>query len=76
MLWRMMLDASVQGRGYGRQAMALIVAHARSRGATELLASCEDTGADSPWPFYRRLGFESTGAYDDGELVIRLALSP
>ena len=76
-LWRLMLDASVQGRGNGRAAMALVVAHVRAQpGATELLASCEDTGESSPLAFYTRLGFQSTGAYDDDELVIRLALGP
>ena len=75
LLWRLMLDKSAQGCGYGRAAMALVVARTRAQpGATELLASCEDTGKDSPWAFYQRLGFISTGAYDDGELVIRLPL--
>ena len=39
-----------------------------SNGATQLLASCEDTGESSPLAFYIRQGFQSTGAYDDDEL--------
>lgn len=57
------------------------VLHARSAGLKIRLkwrhpASCEDTGESSPLAFYIRQGFQSTGAYDDDELVIRLALGP
>jgi diamine N-acetyltransferase len=73
-LWRFMIDARYQGRGYGRAALALVVDHVRSLPrATELLVSWvpEDGG---PEPFYRALGFEPTGEVDDGEVVARLRL--
>lgn len=73
-LWRFMIDQRYQGRGYGRAAIAQVVAHAGTvPGATELLVSWvpEDGG---PEPFYRGLGFEPTGEIHDGEVVARLTL--
>lgn len=74
LLWRLMVDARYQGRGYGARAMALLVEHVRSRpGATELRTSWVP-GPGSPAAFYLRLGFEPTGEVDEGEIVARLAL--
>jgi diamine N-acetyltransferase len=73
-LWRLMVDARYQGRGYGARAMALLVEHVRSRpGATELRTSWVP-GPGSHEAFYLRLGFEPTGEVDEGEIVARLAL--
>ena len=73
-LWRLMLGAEHQGRGYGRRALELLVEHVRGRpGATELLTSVvQEEG--NPQPFYEAFGFVSTGVLDDGELVLRYAL--
>jgi diamine N-acetyltransferase len=73
-LWRLMVDARYQGKGYGARAMALLVEHVRSRpGATELKTSWVP-GPGNPEAFYLRLGFEPTGEIDEGEIVARLAL--
>lgn len=73
-LWRLMVDARFQGKGYGARGVALLVEHVRSRpGATELKTSWVP-GRGSPEGFYLRLGFEPTGAIDEGEVVARLAL--
>lgn len=73
-LWRLMIAADHQRRGYGRRALALLVDHVRARpGATALLTSCVP-GDGGPCPFYRRLGFVETGEVDGGEVVMRLAL--
>ena len=73
-LWRFMIDARFQGKGYGARAVELLVEHVRARpGATELTLSWVP-GEGSPEGFYRRLGFEPTGEIDDGEVVARLAL--
>lgn len=75
-LWRFMIDQRYQGLGFGRHALALLVAHVRTRpGATELLTSCVE-GEGTPIPFYTGLGFVATGRYDDGEAVLRLDLRP
>lgn len=73
-LWRFMVAAEHQGKGYGRRALDLVVDHVRERpGATELLSSYVP-GDDGPGAFYRRYGFVETGELDEGEAVIRLAL--
>jgi diamine N-acetyltransferase len=73
-LWRFMIDARYQGRGYGRRALELIADHVRTRpGATHLVTSWVP-GPGTPEPFYRGLGFELTGEMDSEEVVGRLAL--
>ena len=72
-VWRLMVDARWQGRGVGEAAMALVIAHARSRGARELVLSYVP-GPGCPEPFYRKLGFEPTGAVEEGEVVMSRSL--
>jgi diamine N-acetyltransferase len=74
-LWRFMVAGPYQGRGFGRQALDLVVEYVRTRpGATELLTSYVP-GEGSPGDFYVKLGFEETGEVDDdGEVVMRLPL--
>lgn len=73
-LWRFMIDARYQGRGYGRAALAQVVDHVRTLpDATELLVSwVPEPGG--PGPFYLGFGFELTGEVDEGEVVARLRL--
>lgn len=73
-LWRFMIDARHQNKGYGAQAIALLIAHARSRpGVRQMLLSFvpKESG---PEGFYTRFGFVRTGEVDEGEVVMRLAL--
>ncbi|RIK27206.1 MAG: GNAT family N-acetyltransferase [Chloroflexi bacterium] len=73
-LWRFMIDARYQGYGYGKRALKLLIDHVRSRpGARELGVSCVP-GEGSPCPFYEKMGFQYTGAEDEGELVMKLLL--
>ena len=73
-LARLMIAGQHQGRGYGRDAMALLVEHVRTLpGARELQTSCVPDD-DGPLDFYRGLGFEQTGDVYAGELVLRLTL--
>jgi diamine N-acetyltransferase len=72
-LWRFMIDARYQSLGFGAQAMAALIAHARTRGARVMLLSFVP-GAGSPEAFYRRFGFVATGEVSEGEHVMRLAL--
>jgi diamine N-acetyltransferase len=74
LLWRLMIADGQQGKGYGRQAIQLLIAEVRTRpGATELKTSYVP-GEDGPEGFYRTLGFEPTGEMDEGEVVARLKL--
>ncbi len=73
-LWRYMIDRRYQGMGFGRQALRQVIDYVRGRpGATEMLLSYVPAEG-SPEPFYARLGFANTGAVEDGENVMRLAL--
>jgi diamine N-acetyltransferase len=73
-LWRFMIDARYQGRGWGYRAMELIIDHVRTRPrATEFLTSVLQAEG-GPQGFYEKLGFRLTGEYEDGEAMMRLPL--
>jgi diamine N-acetyltransferase len=73
-LWRFMVAAEHQGKGYGKRALDLVVERVRGLpGARELMSSFVP-GDFGPRDFYLRYGFEETGEVDEGEHVIRLAL--
>ena len=72
-VWRLMVDARHQGRGYGRRAMELLLEEARADGASAVTLSVVP-GDASALGFYRRIGFGETGEVDDGEVVMRLGL--
>ena len=73
-LWRLMIDAEHQGKGYGAQAMRLLVEHVSSNpSATEVLTSYIP-GDDGPEGFYLKLGFEHTGRMVHGDREMRLRL--
>jgi diamine N-acetyltransferase len=73
-LWRLLIDAEHQRRGYGTAALDLVVEYVRRRpGAVELVTSAVP-GEGSPMPFYERFGFHPTGAMHDREHVFVLPL--
>lgn len=76
LILRLLIDARHQGRGYGTEAVRLIVEHVRRIRPQDkaLLVSHEPTEGH-PGPFYERLGFAYTGEKDpDGELMMRAPL--
>jgi diamine N-acetyltransferase len=73
-LWRLMVDASYQGRGYARLAMERIIEDARSRPNTRSLVLCHQPVEGNAGPFYEALGFKYTGEKLDGELLMKLDL--
>lgn len=75
-LWRLMVDAAHQGKGYGRRTLDLVVERVRGLpGATELFTSYVP-GDAGPRDFYLRYGFAETGETEGVERVIRLELGP
>lgn len=73
-LWRLLIDAGHQRRGYGTAALELVVEYVRGRpGALELVTSAVP-GEGSPMPFYERCGFHPTGRMHDREHVYVLPL--
>lgn len=73
-LWRLLIDAGHQRRGYGTAALDLVVEYVRRRpGAVELVTSVVP-GEGSPMSFYERSGFHPTGGMLDREHVYVLPL--
>jgi diamine N-acetyltransferase len=73
-LWRFMIAAEHQGKGYGRRGLDLVVEHVRGLpGAVELFSSFVP-GERGPRDFYLRYGFEETGEMEGDERVICLTL--
>ena len=70
-LWRFMIGAEHQRKGYGRRALELICAYVRTRpGGKTLYLSCVPADG-GPGPFYERSGFTYTGEEENGELMMR-----
>lgn len=73
-LWRFMIGGPYQKKGFGRQALNLVLDRARLRpNATEMTLSYVPIEG-SPEPFYRQMGFEPTGDVEGGEVVMRRSL--
>lgn len=72
-VWRYLIGVEHQGKGYGREAMRLVIEHVRSLGAAELLLGYVP-GEGEPRAFYEKLGFTPTGAVEDGEIVMSIRL--
>lgn len=73
-LWRLMIAMQHQGKGYGYQAMELVIDYVKTLpGAKELLTSYVP-GDGNPAPFYYKLGFIETGEWEDDEKVLKLIL--
>ena len=72
-VWRFMIDAQHQGRGYGKRAMELLLDEARGDGASHVTLSVVP-GDQSALGFYKNLGFEETGEVEHGEHEMKLAL--
>lgn len=73
-LWRMLIDARYQGRGYGRAALDLVVAYVKTRPGADFLVTSVVAGEGSPLGFYQRYGFELNGEMFDHEHVMQLQL--
>jgi diamine N-acetyltransferase len=69
-LWRLMIGAAFQRRGYGSAALELGIEEVRRRGGVEIWTSWVEAEA-GPGPFYMARGFEPNGEIDDDEVVAR-----
>lgn len=73
-LWRFMIDAGYQGRGYGRRAMELLFEYVRSRPGGGRLYLSYVPAPGGPESFYKALGFLDTGRIHGGEREAALDL--
>jgi histidinol dehydrogenase len=72
-VWRLLVDARFQKRGYGRLAMSWVVDEARREGYAEVGLSHVDKPGHAG-AFYQKLGFAYTGEVDEGERKMLLKL--
>ena len=68
-LWRLMIDKSQQGKGYGGMAMEIAFEQARLWGMPRFQTSCVP-GEHSPQAFYEKCGLKATGRVIDGEVEL------
>ena len=73
-LWRLMIAAPHQGKGYGRRAIELLIEHVKTRPNATALYTSHREGPGGPGGFYRALGFVPTGEMEEGEHLLRLEL--
>jgi diamine N-acetyltransferase len=73
-LWRLMIDGKYQEKGYGREAVELIINHLKTRpNAKEVTLHHEQTQGNAG-EFYERLRFKPTGKILHNELERKLIL--
>ena len=70
-LWRFMIDEEYQGRGYGKEALKLIIAYYKEHGATDIRLSTKESNA-AAIHLYRSFGFAPNGDMNDEETVFEL----
>ncbi|MEU6660958.1 GNAT family N-acetyltransferase [Streptomyces sp. NPDC046821] len=72
-LWRLNIEATEQGRGYGKFAVESVADEIRRRGGNTLTVTWHP-GPDGPEGFYLGLGFRPTGEQSGGQTVAELRL--
>lgn len=73
-LWRLMIAAQYQGKGFGERAVKLLIEHVKTRpNARELLVSYVPMEG-GPMGFYHKLGFKENGQIEHDEVVMSLPL--
>ncbi len=75
-VWRFMIGAEHQGKGFGRQAIAAVVNHARSMEGVERIHLSHVQKPGHPGPFYESVGFTYTGEVEHEELIMSRDLTP
>ena len=76
-IWHMMIDASRQGKGYGREGLRLALAYIRTKpfgDAGRIALTCHRDNA-AALRLYRAAGFAETGEEDGDELELALILA-
>lgn len=71
-LWRFMIDENSQGKGYGYQAMELVIKHVKTLPNAKEFFLSYIPAEGSPQGFYSKLGFVNTGDIEEGEEIMRL----
>lgn len=72
-LWRLMIDSTFQGRGYGILAMIEIIDYFKENGVNEITLSTKDNNIKA-LSLYRKFGFRENGEMNEDEIVLKLYL--
>lgn len=73
-IWRFMIAAEYQHKGYGRKAMIAAIEIVRSTGKFDLMHLNCVPGNQAAYQLYLSLGFRENGEVEDGELVMTMQL--
>ncbi|MEE9441333.1 MAG: GNAT family N-acetyltransferase [candidate division Zixibacteria bacterium] len=73
-LWRFMIDEKFQKKGFGYQAMKIIIEHVRILPNATRFGLTYASGDGDPSQFYAKLGFVETGEWQDDQKVMMLEL--
>ena len=73
-LWRFMIAGPHQGKGFGKQALRLVVDYVKTRPGARVLETSYVPGDGSPAGFYIKFGFQETGELDGDERIMFLPL--
>ena len=74
-LWRMMIDENHQSKGYGQEAMKLIIQEVKTMPKGESNAFYTSTNGEAAMKCYEKSGFEKTGLIRGEETVLKLTLT-
>lgn len=72
-LWRFMIDAPLQGKGYGSAALKEIIRYFKEHGADQITLSTKESNTTA-LSLYHRYGFKENGDRNDEEIVLKLQL--
>ncbi len=72
-LWRINVDADVQGQGVGRFLAEALAREAKARGFDHVTVMWEP-GEQGPGEFFHRIGFRDVGESEYGDIIGTLAL--
>ena len=75
-LWRFMIAQEHQGKGYGYQALQLLIEQIRRRPQAKEMTLSYVPGEGCPQPFYQKLGFVDTGVVHGVEHEMKLEFAP
>ena len=70
-LWRFMIDENLQGHGYGKEALKVIIDYFKENGANNIRLSTKASNVNAIG-LYKSFGFKETGEVNDGEDVFIL----
>ena len=75
-IWHMMIDASRQGKGYGKEALDKVIAYIKTKpfgDSGKVMLTCNKDNAVA-LKLYSKIGFTETGVEDEDEIELSMML--